>query len=202
MRKLMAAILVFATLPLAAGGGDFLQRMHLGAEWGLSANLVDYHHFNYLDSSIGFRIDDSGWRGHYTQLGFVRLTLGCDVSRFVSICVSGSYEGISRGRRIMPVSLRAGLFPSGVHEEGIFFFSEAGTGMRRNERGVRLYQLGSGYRIVLDARRSLDFKLGAQVSHDRPRVWDPVEEEYIPERNILRNNAWYYALNMAVALEF
>ena len=57
MKRFSAILLILlSSLTVFAGGGDFMRRFHPGVEWGMSLTPATFHHYNYLDESIGFRI--------------------------------------------------------------------------------------------------------------------------------------------------
>ena len=148
---------------LNAGGGSFLQRFHPGIEWGFSPMPAEYHHYNYLDQSIGFRINDKGWSYPCHLNAFILAGVSFDLSPRIDIAVLSGYKNQKYGRQT---------------------------------------EAGAGYMLTLAPHCSLVFRIGGRVVYDRPDVWDPIEEEYISARNIKRNDAWYYALNLGVGLYF
>ncbi len=204
MKRLHAYILVFllSCQPLIAGGETFLSRFHPGIEWGFSPSLASYHHFNYLDESIGFRIDDEGWTYPDCMNAFFLASISFDLGRKTGLSLLSGYHGVDKDRRMVPLLLRTDIYPKGKDRDGFILFSDLGVSLRSKQISSNQFQLGSGYSIVLTPHSSLVFRLGARIVYDTPDVWDPIEEEYISARNIKRNDAWYYALNIGVGLYF
>lgn len=187
-----------------AGGRPFHDRLHPGLEWGYSITVASYHHFNYLDESIGFRINDEGWEPESVSNAFVLGSVTVDFSDFVSLSLISGYEGLNRRVRAIPVSARLNYALRGFDTDGFSLY--AGGGMlfisdKTKRRGKQL-ELGAVYNIVLAPHASVGFKLGARAVTDRPDVWDPISEEFISERNIKRKDASYYALNLGIMLSF
>ena len=196
----LAALLL--CLSATAGGRDFLRRLHPGLEWGYTLTATTYQHFNYLDPSIGYRINDQGWTYPPRSNAFILGSLTFDLSDRFSLGLLSGYEGIDRMRRTIPLLCRGSFYPRGRDEDGVYFFSDLGLNLSHPEAGGNQMQIGTGYNIFLAPRCALAFLAGGRVTYDRPDVWDPIEEEYIPKRNIKRNDAWYFALNIGVALKF
>ncbi|MBR4822107.1 MAG: hypothetical protein IKZ71_03065 [Bacteroidales bacterium] len=206
MKKLFTyfCALLICAQSLSAGEKDFFSRFHPGLEWGYTATCFNYHHFNYLDKSIGFRISDKDWESRYNTNAFVYGTLDFDLFRTVSTSILLGFEGIDRGRQIIPLLGRVSYHPEGLDNDGIFIFLDGGIAIknRENDKYVNQSQLGAGYSMVLSEGSRLCFKVGFRVAYDRPDVWDPIEEEYVSADNIRCNDAWYCAFKFGVSLSF
>ena len=187
---------------LHAGGGSFLQRLHPGVEWGFSPSLANYHHYNYLDESIGYRINDEGWTYPYHLNAFILAGVTVDLSSRLDLSVLSGYQGVDINRRTVPLLWRASYFFCGKDRDGFLLFGDAGVFLRKRQKYGRQLEAGAGYLISLTPHSSITFRIGGRVVYDRPDVWDPIEEEYISTRNIKRNDAWYYALNLGIGLFF
>ena len=119
-----------------------------------------------------------------------------------SISLLSGYQGIARGCRTVPVLCRVNYYLHGMDTDGFYLFSDMGYNFcRPNSKGNQL-QIGSGYSFYIAPRTSVAIVLGSRVVFDRPDIWDPIEEAYIPQKDIKRNNAWYCALNLGIALKF
>jgi len=204
MKKLLtyAFLLLFFCQTLQAGGWDFLQRFHPGLEWGYTAPLANKHHFNYLDESIGYRINDEGWTYPHHTNAFILGSVNFDISKHLSCSLLSGYQGINKHQRVVPVILRMKCWMKDREEDGIYIFSEGGMSFQKETRRSNQIQLGTGYSFVMTPRFALAFQLGGRLTYSHPRVWDAIEEEYISARNIKRNDAWYYALNLGISLTF
>ena len=198
---IIAASLLFG-LTAFAGGGEFFGRLHPGIEWGYTLTLAAHHHYNYLDESIGFRINDEGWTMLPRSNAYILGSLKYSFSSVFSTSIISGFQGIYKDRRTVPLLCRVSVSPSGRDSDGFFFFSDMGVFLTDFRRHGNQFQIGSGYSIVLAPRCSIGLRIGARLIYDRPDVWDPIEEEYISEQNIRRNDAWYSALNMGIVLEF
>jgi hypothetical protein len=202
--KRLSIIFLFLlfSLPAMAGGGGFSGRFHPGVEWGMSLTPASFHHYNYLDESIGFRINDEGW-DYNTKLGaFVLGSVAFDITRTFSVGLLSGWQGVERNRRIVPLISRLSFYLSGVDDDSIFVYTDLGLALNELKKKCNFIQIGSGYRLLLTPGYSLNLRVSGRIVYDRPEVWDPIEEEYISERNIKRNDAWYCALNLGFSLEF
>ncbi|MBP5566809.1 MAG: hypothetical protein J6X57_04895 [Bacteroidales bacterium] len=197
---LLSALLL--CLSANAGGREFLRRLHPGIEWGYTLTATTHRHFNYLDPSIGFRINEEGWMGPAKSNAFIHGSLSFDATNKLSISLLSGYEGIADGCRTVPVICRANYYLSGMDSDGFYLFTDLGVNLRRPNTMGNHCQIGSGYSLYLAPHTSVAMFMGARVIYDRPDIWDPIEEEYIPKHNIKRNDAWYCALNIGITLKF
>lgn len=202
MKRLCTLMFILLCLPAMAGGGGFLGRFHPGIEWGMSITPASFHHYNYLDESIGFRINDEGWT-YDTKLGaFVLGSVAFDITRTFRVGILSGLQGVERNRRIVSLVSRLSFYLSGTDDDGIFVYTDVGLALNEMKKKCNYAQIGSGYRLLLTPSYSLSFRVSSRIVYDRPEVWDPIEEEYISERNIKRNDTWYCALNLGFSLEF
>ncbi len=203
MRKWLCITFLFLIGHLCRGGG-FTGHIHPGISWGYSAKLLAFHHYNYLDNSIGFRIDDQQWTTSFTSNAFVQGSISFDLTRRLQSSVLCGYVGIAPGRTIVPVSIRFAFYPRYSFEDGMFYFVQSGVFFRKKASEIPSYGFlgGTGYRIMLASWLSLDLHGGISFTYDRPPVWDPLEETFIPKSNIRRNDAWYCSLNLGISLVF
>lgn len=201
MKRLILFIISILCLQINAGAA---RRFHVGAEWGTNFTLLNFHHFNYMDEAVGFRIDDQGWEAGKGQNAYVSLCTGLDLGGKTNLSVLGGVCGLPVGRRAVTVSLKGTYLPGGTASDGVLFFIEGGgAAVWHPETASAVFaRTGGGYRLMLDSHASIDVHLCLRNTYDHPRVWDEVEERYIQKRNIRRNNAWYCALELGVALTF
>lgn len=201
--KRLSVIVLFLAISLGARA-QLAESLHLAAEWGFTATMFNYHHYNYMDEGIGFRIDDRGWSDDAGANAYAYLSAGFDVSSKFNLGLLCGYAGINDGVRVIPLEMKVFYYPWGSHSDGPFAFLQGGGGFKTGTADgmVLLGQGGGGYRLALDGRTSLDIKISLQLAYDHPKVWDPLENNYISDRNIRRNEASYYGLNIGLGLEF
>ena len=185
-----------------AGGRDILGRFHPGLEWGYTLTPASFHHYNYLDESIGFRINDEGWSFRPKSNAYIFGCITYDVSGYFSVSMLSGIQGLDAGRRTLPLIMRMEVSANGSDQDGFIFVSDMGADIRNWSKHSNHFQIGSGYVIILAPRCSLGIRVGGRLLYDSPDIWDPIEEEYVSRRNIRRNDAWYCALNMGLVLKF
>ncbi len=201
-KRLLITVAALCCCLSASAGNGLFSRLHAGLEWGGSFTVLNHYHYNYLDDAVGFRINEEAVRGMFNLNGYFAGYAGMDVAKELNLSLLLGYESIYDGREVMPLSIRLNWYPSGCHSDGLLFFADTGSGIRKSDSMVKRAQIGTGYRLSLSDYSSLDLRLGIRICHDNPDVWDPVEEEYISRRNILRNDAHYFALNFGLVIEF
>ena len=197
---LLSAILL--CLSAKAGGKEFLRRLHPGLEWGYSLTAATFCHFNYLDPSIGFRINEKGWSSMAQSNAYVLASVGYNINDRLMLSLLSGYQGIDRGIHSVPILARADYYLSGMDTDGFYVFSDIGVNLGRPNSLGNQMQVGSGYSFYMAPHCSVAVVIGARAVYDRPDIWDPVEEAYIPKHNIKRNDAWYCAFNMGINLKF
>ena len=204
MRRSIGITICLLLICTVARGGDWAKRLHPGLSWGYSTTLLTYHHYNYQDQSIGFRIDDSGWEPGFVSNGWVMAQIAVDIAPQLAVSFLSGYQGISKGRAFFPLVARFSLYPSGMQNDGIFIFADAGLNLLESINSASAYavQGGIGRRLAVAHRLAIDVHAGIRMAYDRPPVWDPLEEEYIAPSNVRRNDAWNYSLNFGIALVF
>lgn len=203
MKRLSAIMSVLFLCCFGLSGGE-KQKLHFGLEWGLSYNIKSYYHFNYLDATVGYRVDEKGWEQIGDSNAFIAAFMSLDLGRYMDLSLRAGYFGVSDARRVFPLMLQGNCYLRGNDCDGLFFSAGAGLvlGDFVNAQYTYLLRHGAGYRLALGSDDYLDFTLSIRCAYDRPRVWDRAEKEYVTGRNTLRNNIWYYALCFGFALSF
>ena len=196
-----AAVLVFGarTLPSYAQSSP----LHFGIEWGLSEKFFDVHNYNFLTEE-GLRVDDNGAGTDFHGNMFLLARAGACIADLFTISACAGYAGISRNRRIIPVTGLVTITPNGRDSDGFTAFLGSGIGIHdvKSDYVLFLGRAGAGYRYVLDNSVSLDLNLGMQVTLDHPEIWNPVEQKYVLEQRVLESNAFYLAMTLSLAVNF
>ena len=179
-------------------------QLRYGLEWGGSTTLVSTHHYNYLDNTLGFRIDDSGTDTHRWGNAFVCAYCGLDLLPRLALSLRSGLAGIAPDRRLVPLTLRLSWHPHGSCSDGLFLLGEGGPGFPDflEDRPMVLAIAGGGYRLQLGEKSSLDLLLTARAVLDHPAIWDEEERHYIETQNVRRNDAVHYALCLSLGLNF
>ena len=179
-------------------------RIEYGAEWGYTATFLFNYHFNYVDSTDGYRVDETGTDFSYRSNAFGLLYSGVDFLGHYSLVLNAGYAGIYQGRRYIPVALRGACHFKSYDESGAFAIAEYGRGFFTDgtKHVSQSYRLGGGYRYTLGGPACLDFIVSARLSTDRPDVYNFNLGDKVQDMYLRRNKAWYGSLNFSIALSF
>lgn len=200
MDKRLSIILVALSLMLPAGAAE--RNFTFGVEWGASAILFSSYNFNVIDD-FGSRYFDRGTTALYHANGTVMVNAGFYTGDKFKVTVNSGYIGIADGIRVIPVTLRGSLYPSGRYSNGVFYFVEGGAHLDCRTAGMNglLGSVGAGYRKSISRNLSLDISANFRASLDHPMVVNP-DGGYISAENTRKSNSWYYAPGFTVSLNF
>ena len=194
-----AAVLLFAARPAGAQSSP----LHFGIEWGLSEKFFDVHNYNFLTEE-NLRVDDNNAGPDFHSNLFILGRAGACIVDLFTVSLCAGYAGISRNRRIIPVTGLVTITPNGKDSDGFTAFLGSGIGIHdvKSDYILFLGRAGAGYRYALDKAVSLDINLGFQVALDHPEIWNPVEQKYVLEQRVLESNAFYLATTLSLAVNF
>lgn len=209
-RLITAAAAVLALLAgaatLRAGNparGDGRARILAGIEWGYDATLLYAYHFNYLETTDGFRIDDRDTQTMLYSNAHACANVTLEFAGRFALGLHAGYAGVRQRTRLFPISLRSAYFFSRYDDDSQFVFLEGGAGLHENRSTVSPFgKAGYGYRFNLTRRASMDFSASLQCTYDHPPIYDASIPGYIPEENQLRSDALYGALVLAIGINF
>ena len=201
-----AVALLAGQSPLQAGNParrEGSARLSGRVEWGHDATLADIYHYNYMEPTDGFRIDDKAFKPMYYSNGHATLGLTLEFARRWALGVNAGYAGIQQRTRFFPIALRTTYFTNSYREDGSFYFVEGGAGIQEARRNYPKFgRLGYGYRAVLSRRSSLDFSGSFRAVYDHPQIYDSSIPGYIPQENIRRSDAVYGAFCISIGINF
>lgn len=174
-----------------------------GAEWGANALVFQAFRYNIIDNS-GSRYDDSGYNMTYHANGTFLLTAGINAGRFSRVSLSTGFTGIADGRRVIPLTMRYGIYPSGTNADGFLYYAEGGVGY--DFTGVKpvglLGSVGTGYHIVLSQNTAVNININARYANAHPMVGNPDGGGYVTTENTRQSNAQFLSLGFSLSLEF
>ena len=196
---IMFAVCLLCGSPLLHARG-----FHAGIGWGSSMNIVQDYHFNWLEDSFGYRIDENGVEVFDAFNAWCEGFISQDIGKKNTLSLRAGWAGITKGRKLIPVTLQWDRHFSGNYADGWFVFAGGGT-VFGNFTGTKLSwtaREGVGYRIQLGGGDCMDITASFRSVYDRPRIYDSEEGRYVSGRNTLRNNVWYHALSVGITLSF
>ena len=200
-RTIICLTLLLASQSLSA----LSPRFDLYVEWGYTQSLFGKFKYNIL-SSEGGRLYDSHRGAKFCSNGDLLAGVMMKLGQKNGITFLSGYSGVPSTSRIIPLELRYSYFCKGFENDGFFTFAEGGIGLKIESEfdtfPAYMAVLGSGYRLKLSPGSSIDFLLEMKSIFDRPKIPDPEGQGYVKAENILSNMAYYYGLNLSVALSF
>lgn len=203
----MAALaLLVSFAPLRAGNParrDAGIRVLYGVEWGYDMQLLDVHHYNYMDAADGFRVDERKVKPTLYSNGHATVHATAEFSERFAVGLYAGYAGIQQRTRFFPVSLRFTYFTGSCTTDGNFIFLEGGAGIHETRSTVSPFaRTGYGYRMKLTRRASMDFSASVRCTGDHPPIYDTSIPGYVLEDLVRKSDAMYGALVFAVSLNF
>ena len=211
MKKLFP--IVAAAFALLAGTGPIQAenppgkersaRLSYGLEWGYDATVLELHHYNYMDATDGFRIDEKATTPMFYSNGHAIAHITLEFARRYALGLRAGYTGVFQRTRIFPLALRGTFFFNSFRTDGQFIYIEGGAGLHEMRKSVSPFgRLGYGYRFVLSRKCSMDFEASLRTVADHPPIYDSTISEYVAEDNVRRSDALYNAFILSVALNF
>ena len=175
-------------------------RFTYGLEWGCLTTLNIAYHRNY-DSVEGFRINAKNVEWMFKGNGQVLAHVGCDIGRRFNLPLYSGYAGML-GSRVIPVSLR-GTCLVGKNPElpGWLVFLDGGCHFATDDDRVGVCgKMGTGYRLPLSGRISLDFLAGLRLSYAKLSFSDDYGQ--VSADRIRRNNNFATSIEIGISLAF
>lgn len=182
----------------------FFDRFVVGVEWGYTQSLFLHRDYNFI-SDEGYRVYEQDFSFLPHANAQVLATLGYRLSEVALLSLYGGYMGMGKDNRLLPAMLRFSYFPSTDSEEGLFAYGQGGVAWHVHATAGRMAWLGAagaGYRFRLSYDTNLDLLIGVKYVHDHPSIPNPESPGNVPEHNIRKNNAGYYALDLSIAINF
>jgi len=197
MKRLLLISLLFLSLPFLTEG----KKVTFGCEWGMGVSYAKYHVFNYLYESGRRHQGSTLETGRRMNANFMA-HVGYDLSRRVNLSLYTGHEGISDEMTVIPVTLRATVFPTGSEKDGMLVYLDAGAGLDESSFHALLGRAGIGYRLALTEVTNLDFILSYRLALTRPELLDPDSRRPIAENRIARNDLFLNKITFSIGLNF
>ncbi len=193
---LAVALLAFPVAVQAQEKG----RLHFGAEWGFSFPVISGTHSTFL-AEEGYLVDSKELRvnGHLNALAMG--SVGIDISRRFGIYALAGYMGVTKGERVIPVTLR-GIYSCSGELTGNRIYIEAGGGFRSGCKVTGIARIGYIYSCGLTERLALTFNAGSIVSFSHPEVYDKYSGRYVPKPSLGLSNSLNAGVVLTIGLAF
>jgi len=202
MKKTLLLCILFLCIgkPVASARPSF----HFGLEWGAGCCIAEFHHFNYV--SEDGRVNDKSGSLCFRPNAYIHAYAGMGLDEHWLLALKTGYEGVYVDRTMLPVLLKLQYSVNTFDKDGGFTFIEAGPDIpvinKSSGKVCATGSVGGGYRLALTQKTSIDFNAGFRISYDRPGIWDEYNYVWVPEKDIMRNNALYFGLTLGIGLNF
>lgn len=186
---------------------DFLDTFTFGVEGNYANSVVSYRHYNFV-SSYGYRIDRKYWDSGYHVNGEFLIHVGMNVDNRLNLSLYTGYSGIFKNMRTTPLTLRVTYcFGKDRTKNRWLVYADAGPGITQHSDKVSISGIckaGTGYRIPLSRYTRLDFLMSVRAAMTSTGAFEmnTGSSIYIPEENLRRNDAFYFALMFGIGITF
>ena len=207
MKNFPAILLTSFLILCGTRAGAQAPRVRYGLEWGITPTFIRSQDINYI-SAEGYRVDEDTSGFDFFANGYILADIGVNINDNAALSLYAGYAGLSDNNRVFPLLLRLSAFPKGMTTDGIFLYAEGGVGFHSATPGAGtlssaiIADTGWGYHIALSRSIGLDFQMGLRASFDHVHIKDADTGEWVPDADIRRNDARYYALCFSIGLNF
>lgn len=203
-RRLIISFLLILCAPVLAAAQNDMPLFEFGIEWGSTSTLYSSKHQNYT-SDEGYRINEthSGWT--FMGGGYFTVNLGVNATRWLNLGINTGFAGITEGRRAIPLTARATIYPKGMSNDGILCFFDGGVGFtdyRQPSKTCTLLSAGTGYHFAFSRLMGMNLICKIRFAGDHPDIIDIDSGKTVPSGRIRENKAGYWSLNFGIALDF
>lgn len=201
-RKLLISLI--ALIACTAARAQDIPLFEYGIEWGSTSTLFTSRHQNFT-SDEGYRINENHSAWSFVSGGYFTVNLGFNVTHWLNVGINTGFAGIAEGRRAIPLTARATIYPKGIENDGMLYFLDGGIGFtdyRVPSKQCLLFAAGTGYHLELSRLVGLNFICKVRAAVDHPDIIDIDSGELVPVGRIRENNALYLSLNFGIALDF
>lgn len=202
---LTASILMAFLYAPASASEKVPVHLEYGCEWGCTATLYHYYHIDYTARGTGSRVDVQEPRGVFRPVGDILFYIGAEIGDKCSVDLNCGYGALFDDRRVVPVTVRATFFPKGRKHLATKVFIEGGSAFAKTYDGglPAIAKLGTGKRVELARRISMDVDIALQMAMDRPdSAFDYVHNVQVTPSQLLFSRAVYAGINLSLSLNF
>ena len=178
--------------------------VRFGMDWGYGLDIYRYWNLIYLDSEVGYVVQDQDYELPARPYAFYTLSLGFEPASWMGLSVFSGIMGVSRGRSLIPIGLQANILPLGNSVSGPIVSAALGTALNTNFTYSKAYfgLLGAGWRFRLNDDWNMDLLLRTRICRDFPPIWDEGNRNYVEESLIRKNFTISGSLEFGIAISF
>lgn len=203
MKRVLIHIVCFLLCcsPAFAGGRGAAR---IGMDWGYGMDVYRYWNLIYLDSEMGYVVQDNDYDTPARPYAYFTLSAGFEPVDWMGISVFSGVMGVSKGRSLIPLGLQASFLPRGNAMAGPIFTIGAGTALNTDfsYSKASFGLLGAGWRFRLNDAWNMDLLLRSRVCRDFPPIWDEENRNYVEESLIRKNFTISGSLEFGIAISF
>lgn len=178
--------------------------VRIGMDWGYGMDAYRYWNLIYLDSEVGYVVQDQDSEFPARPYAFYTLSVGFEPSSWMGISFFSGIMGVSRGRSLLPIGLKADILPRGNSASGPVVSAAAGTAFNTDfiySKAV-FGILGAGWRFRLNDDWNMDLLMRTRICRDFPPIWDEGNRNYVEESLIRKNYNLSVSLEIGVCISF
>ena len=203
MKKIVFPI-VFLLLCCCTANADGRGAVRFGMDWGYGLELYKYWNLIYLDSEVGYVVQDQDSEISARPHAYYTLSVGFEPGPHTALSLFSGIMGVSKGRSLIPLGIQANYLPRGNSAAGPIISAAAGTALDTDfifSKAV-FGLLGAGWRFRLNDDWSMDLLLKARMFRDFPPIWDTENRNYVEQSLIRKNYTLSGSLELGIAISF
>ena len=200
-RCLLIIGLLLCCSPAFAGGRGGVR---IGMDWGYGLGMYSYWNLIYLDSEMGYVVQDQDSEMPANPYAFCTVSLGFEPTSWMGLSVFSGIMGVSKDRSLIPIGLQASILPRGNDAAGPVFCLGGGMALDTDFNLARAAFgiIGGGWRFRLNDAWNMDLLLRSRVLRDSPPIWDVDNRNYVEEILIRKNLTVRGSLEIGVSISF
>lgn len=200
-RLVLLTVSLLLCCPAFAGGRGALR---LGMDWGYGMGVYRYWNLIYLDSEMGYVVQDQDAEMPANPYAFYTLSVGFEPASWMGLSVISGLMGVSESRSLIPLGLQATVLPRGNASAGPVFSMAGGIAFNTDISypNAAFGILGAGWRFRLNDVWNMDLLLRTRICRDSPPIWDEENRNYVEKSLIRKNFTLSGSLEFGVAISF
>lgn len=178
--------------------------VRIGMDWGYGMDVYRYWNLIYLDSEVGYVVQDQDSEIPARPYAFFTLYAGFEPVDWMGISLFSGVMGVSTGRSLIPLGLQASFLPRGNAVAGPIFAVGVGTALNTDfsYSKASFGLLGAGWRFRLNNDWNMDLLLRGRICRDFPPIWDSENRNYVEESLIRKNFTVSGSLEFGISISF
>ncbi|MBQ3711978.1 MAG: hypothetical protein II891_06240 [Bacteroidales bacterium] len=203
MKRLLFHIicLLLCCSPAFAGGRGVPR---IGIDWGYGMEVYRYWNLIYLDSEMGYVVQDQDSEVPARPYAYCSLSVGFEPTSWMGLSAFSGIMGVSKDRLLVPLGLQTNISPRGNAMSGPIFILAGGIAFNTDfsYSKAAFGTLGAGWRFSLNDAWNLDLLLRSRILRDSPPIWDEENRNYVEKSLIRKDYTLIGSLEFGIAISF